>query len=90
MIALLYTQNVYSKTHSGIRSKFSELFIKTTIFPIEMSDSIALLFDYRQEADYDLDEDIAHEEALNLITKATESYLLAKQYFQKLIGDSSL
>ena len=62
------------------------LFIKTSIFPIETSDSIAMLFDYRQEADYDLDEDISHEEAAKLIRKAEEFYLLAKAYFQKLTG----
>jgi uncharacterized protein (UPF0332 family) len=84
MTALLYTQNIYSKTHQGTRAKFSELFIKTSIFPIEISDSIALLFDYRQEADYDLDEDITYEEAENLINKASEIYQLINSYFQGL------
>ena len=83
MIALLCTKNVSTKTHQGIRAKFSELFIKTSIFPIEISDTIALLFDYRQEADYDLDEDITQEEAEILIVKAEEFYLLAKAYFLK-------
>ncbi len=86
ILALLYTQNVYSKTHQGARAKFSELFIKTSIFPIEISDSITMLFDYRQEADYDLDEDIKHDEAENLINKATEIYQLTKAYFQELIA----
>lgn len=44
--ALLYTRNIYSKTHQGVRAKFTELFIKTSIFPIEISNSITLLFDY--------------------------------------------
>jgi uncharacterized protein (UPF0332 family) len=90
MIALLYSQNVYSKTHQGTRAKFSELFIKTSIFPIEISDSVALLFDYRQEADYDLDEDISKEEAENLIKKATEIYQLSKEYFEGLMNDSDM
>lgn len=88
MIALLYTRNVYAKTHQGARAKFSELFIKSSIFPIEYSDSIAMLFDYRQEADYDLDEDITHEEAANLIKKASEFYRLVNTYFQNLIAHS--
>lgn len=88
IIALLYTQNVYSKTHQGARAKFSELFIKTSIFPIGISDSIAMLFDYRQEADYDLDEDITYEEAETLINKANEIYQLTKSYFQELITDT--
>ena len=43
-----------------------------------------MLFDYRQEADYDLDEDITHEEATNLIRKADDFYHLVKAYFQNL------
>ena len=86
IIALLYTQSVYSKTHQGARAKFSELFIKTSIFPLEISDSITMLFDYRQEADYDLDEDITYEEAEDLINKANKIYQLAKEYFQELIA----
>ncbi|HLA59335.1 MAG TPA: HEPN domain-containing protein [Puia sp.] len=88
MISLLYTQNVYAKTHQGARAKFSELFIKTSIFPIEMSDSIALLFDSRQEADYDLDENITKEEAASLITKAEDIYQLINAYFQRLISNT--
>ncbi|MBN8720701.1 MAG: HEPN domain-containing protein [Sediminibacterium magnilacihabitans] len=89
IIGLLYTQNVYSKTHQGARAKFSELFIKTSIFPIDVSDSIVLLFDYRQEADYDLDADITSDEAALLIDKARGIYQLAKAYFQELARDSS-
>ncbi len=48
MIALLYTQNVYAKTHQGVRVKFSELFIKTLVFPSETVDDIAMIFKYRQ------------------------------------------
>ena len=47
LIGLLYTQKVYTKTHQGAKAKFSELFIKTEIFPLDISDSISLLFDYR-------------------------------------------
>jgi hypothetical protein len=83
MTALLYTKEVYSKTHQGIRVKFSELFIKTGIFPLEVSDSLALLFDTRQEADYDLDADITVEEASNLIEKAREFVHLTKKYFSE-------
>ena len=88
MIALLYTQNVYTKTHQGVRAKFSELFIKTALFPIETSDKIAMIFKYRQEADYDLDSDITHEEADSLIRNAQEFYQLTKVYLQKLVAES--
>jgi len=88
MIALLYTQDVYAKTHQGARAKFLELFIKTSIFSIEISDSIAMLFEYRQEADYDLDENITEAEAANLIRKADDFYQLVKEYFKKIVIDS--
>jgi uncharacterized protein (UPF0332 family) len=87
LIALLYTQKVYSKTHQGAKAKFSELFIKTGIFPVEVSDLISLLFDYRQEADYDLDAEITKEEANSLISKASEIYSLCNTYFQRLLSD---
>ena len=72
MTALLYCKNVFAKTHQGLRSKFTELFIKTGIFPEKISDTITLLFDYRQEADYDLDAEISLDEAKELIKKASE------------------
>lgn len=86
MIALLYIKNVYAKTHQGTRAKFSEHFIKTNIFPVEASDTIKMLFDYRQEADYDLDADITMDEARIIIEKARAFYILCKDYYQKLIG----
>jgi uncharacterized protein (UPF0332 family) len=88
LIALLYTQKVYSKTHQGTKAKFSELFIKTGIFPVTVSDAISLLFDYRQEADYDLDAEITQGEADSLISKASEIYILCHDYFQKLLSNN--
>lgn len=32
MAGLLLTENVYAKTHQGVKAKFSELFIKTVYF----------------------------------------------------------
>jgi uncharacterized protein (UPF0332 family) len=83
MTALLYTENVYAKTHQGIRAKFSEHFIKPGVFPVTTSEIISLLFDYRQEADYDLDADITPEEASDLVEKAREFLQLTRQYFEK-------
>ena len=85
MTALLYTNNTYAKTHQGLRSKFSELFIKTEIFPLASSEIISVLFDYGQQADYDLDSDITSEEAAALIKNAHEFYDRTKAYFQTLI-----
>jgi uncharacterized protein (UPF0332 family) len=85
MSALLYTRNIYAKTHQGAKAKFSEIFIKElAVFTPEISDNLTLLFDYRQEADYDLDADISIEEARNILQKATEFYLLTKNYLAEI------
>ena len=47
---------------------------------------IVMLFDYRQEADYDLDADITVEEAQNLIKAVKECYNLSKDYLFKLLS----
>jgi uncharacterized protein (UPF0332 family) len=83
MTALLYTQNIYAKIHQGLRAKFLELFIKTQILPVETSGLISVLFDYRQQADYDLDSEISLKEEEVLIKKAIEFYSLTNTYFQK-------
>lgn len=88
MIALLYTKNVHAKTHQGAHAKFSELFVKTGIFPNETSSDISVIFDFRQEADYDLDTDITYEEASDLIRRALSFYQLAKAYLQEFVQDS--
>lgn len=88
MTALLFTQDVYAKTHQGVRTKFSELFIKTELFPIEISQYITRIFRYRQEADYDLEADITEEEVKDLIRKAQQFYQLTKSYLQKLYAGS--
>lgn len=82
LTGLLYTQNIYAKTHHGTRAKFFELFIKTSLFPIETSESINTLFDFRQLADYDLDVDITYQDAEMLIEKAEKLYMLSKTYFE--------
>ena len=83
MTALLYTKNVYAKTHQGTRSKFSELFIKTELFPLDAGEIISLLFDNRQEADYDLDADITREEAENLVRISNHFLQLTKNFLKK-------
>lgn len=84
MAGLLLTQNVYAKTHQGVKAKFSELFIKTALFPQHTADIIQRLFENRQEADYDFDTDITAEEAAASIQKAKEFLQLTKAYFDSL------
>lgn len=84
MIALLFTRNVFPKTHQGTHAKFAELFIKSGQFPKYASDIITTLFNTRQQADYDLDADITIDEATSLINKANDFLQLTRQYFEKI------
>lgn len=84
MSAALYTKDIYAKTHKGTMAKFSEIFIKTKIFPEESADTISKLFDNRQMADYDLDTAISAAEAEMLIYKAEELFLLTRKYLDNM------
>lgn len=84
MGALLATKETYSKTHQGVRSKFNEIFIKTSILPIHIVKQIGRAFDLRQDADYDLDASITEEEAQILVDNAKEFYIVTKEYLSKL------
>ena len=53
MSALLIFDGVSMRKHSGVISKFRELYIKTGIFDVSMSEQISLLFNLRTECDYD-------------------------------------
>ena len=53
MSALLIHDGYSMKKHSGVISKFRELYIKTSVFETEMSEQIASLFKLRTECDYD-------------------------------------
>jgi uncharacterized protein (UPF0332 family) len=84
MAALLLTQNVYAKTHQGVRGKFSELFIKTAIFPDFIATYIKAAFDLRQEADYDFDADISIDVATTVVSNTKEFYQYALTYLKNL------
>lgn len=51
--ALLFKQGVETKTHSGQKNKFNELFIKTCLLDEELGAFYNELFLYRQESDYE-------------------------------------
>ena len=86
MAALLLTKGVYAKTHQGVRAKFSEIFIKTAIFPDVIANYIKTSFDLRQEADYDFDADIPIEVAKSIVINTKEFYQHAITYLQDLIA----
>lgn len=51
--AVLVLDNFDSKKHSGIISKFRELYLKTELFDKSVSDAISSLFRVRSASDYD-------------------------------------
>ena len=52
VIALLLHHNYKSTTHNGVKSLFSEHFIKTKVLPEEMGNKYSQLFTWRQKGDY--------------------------------------
>ena len=51
---LFLSKDIFTKTHSGIQSKFSEMFIATELIPKKYGQYLAKLFKERQIADYEL------------------------------------
>jgi hypothetical protein len=86
MVALLISQNASAKTHQGVRAKFSELFIKTKLFPETIATYIRNAFELRQEADYDLDADVSLDVINELVRNTKEVYSAASTYLQGLTG----
>jgi uncharacterized protein (UPF0332 family) len=87
--ALLRTENIITKSHSGTLSKFSEVFIKTNRIPIKYSTMLRRAFDYRQSCDYDIEVMITDAEAQILVDYATEFHELTKSILEKLASQHS-
>ena len=68
MSALLFTENIYAKSHKGFLLKYEQLFVKTGKMPRNTSIWIRTTFSLRQEADYDLDASITEEESVLIIS----------------------
>lgn len=83
--ALLRTENIIAKSHSGTLSRFSELFIKTNRILTKYSLMLRRAFDYRQSCDYDIEVSITEEEAQILVGYATEFNELTKDFLENLI-----
>jgi uncharacterized protein (UPF0332 family) len=83
--ALLYTEDLHTKRHSGAQGKFHELFIRTGRFPRETITWIQIAFQLRQSGDYDLEADISVEEARQSLDYARQFYVLTKEYVDEFI-----
>ena len=86
VVALLATKKLGTSKHSGVIGLFDREFVKTGLFPRELSRSLRLAFDRRQTHDYgevsQIDEPTA-QEALNdakMFISTVESYLHSAGY----------
>ncbi len=80
--ALLQSQSIFPKTHQGSRIKFNELYIKTQIFPIELSQILDETFEMRQTADYDFDAELTEKDAKIAIENASRFLEVIKGYLE--------
>ncbi len=81
--ALLLTEGITTKKHTGAQSKFNEHFIKTGLFDIANSKLVARSFDARQSADYDMESAISDEHVQQLLSDARHFYDLTLAYFRE-------
>ncbi len=70
--ALLHENGLYAKTHQGVQTKISELFIKTDLMERKHGDAMRHVFELRQTSDYDLDADLTDDDASYAIEAASE------------------
>jgi uncharacterized protein (UPF0332 family) len=78
--ALLFTKNIFSKTHQGTQLKFHELFIKPGLIPKELGKILNETYEKRQFSDYDMDAEISMAEA-EKVHKNTRFLLDAIKYY---------
>lgn len=82
--AVLILDGYDSKKHSGIISKFREIYIKTDIFNHTVSDNISSLFRTRTASDYDDFFTVSKDEAAEQIKKAKETIAAIKIYLSEI------
>jgi uncharacterized protein (UPF0332 family) len=79
---LLLDNEVYVKTHSGLNSEFSRVFIKTQEIPKKYGEYLASLFSLRQNADYNLQEIVEKEEVDKALLMVEEFINFVKEKYQ--------
>lgn len=70
VLAILATEKLGSSKHSGAISLFDREFVKPGILPKEMSRSLHMAFEHRQEADYGELTELDESTATQMITEA--------------------
>ena len=79
---MLISEGIISKTHSGLNSEFNRIFIKTSLIPKEFGKSLNSLFNMRQAADYEPEEEIPKEEVDKALQMVEEFINFVKENYQ--------
>lgn len=72
--AALLIKGLHFSSHKGVMAGFGEHFVKTGVFPKEMSRSLNRAFEKRQVGDYDCTDAISKEDA-ELILETANSFI---------------
>jgi len=89
LLALLATERLGTSKHSGAISLFDKEFVKTGKFPKELSKSLHLAFDRRQDSDYGdmikIDQNTAKEaiDSAKIFIAEVEKYLFSSGLLAK-------
>ena len=59
---LLFQEDIFTKSHNGVQTKFSEHFIKTGKLPKKYNDYLSVLQASRGAVDYDLESEFSEED----------------------------
>lgn len=81
--AVLILDSFDSKKHSGIISKFRELYLKNGLFDKSMSDAISSLFRVRSSSDYDDFYVVSKQDAVEQICNAESIINAIDEYLNK-------
>lgn len=80
---LLLDKDVYTKTHSGAKSKFHEIFLKANLLPAPLGKIFQDAFDIRQNADYEFEIEITEGSAKQTFEDATFFLKTVKEFLTK-------
>jgi uncharacterized protein (UPF0332 family) len=81
--ALLLTEGLTFSSHKGVLSAFGERFIKTGIFPREMSKELSRAFEKRQLGDYEYTFVISEDEAREMFENGRNFVEKIVEYLEK-------
>lgn len=84
MRAVLALDLIDMKHHSGIISEFRRLYIKTGVFDVKLSQIISVLFDIRNDSDYDDFFVVSKDEVIEQIENAGYFLSEIKKYLDKI------